>query len=906
MLSIGAASGGYYASLAGEDYYHDGGEPPGHWHGRDATALGLVGQVDKDIFLSLCDGFSPEGLPLTQNAGKDNHRAGYDLTFSAPKTVSVLWSQADPEVRREIQAAQLEAVKKALDYLEGKAAFTRRGKGGHDFERCGLIVATFEHGTSRAQDPQLHTHAVALNVGIRADGTTGTLESKPLFRHKMAGGALYRAELAHQLERRLGVEIEAGKKDTFEVKGVSEKLVTEFSKRHEQIEAAMKAEGAKGAERAAYFTLTTREKKAHVARELLFENWQEVGKKHSFTSETVMSRLPETSRVVNQRTLETETVVEKAAGRVTESQAYFTEKELVRRTAEAAQTRGMSAGDVLSAVGHYLEREAVHLGRIGNERYYTTREIDALEKRMLSQVIGSRLIAHEPRLSDAVTISPTLNEEQRKALYNVTHKEGSIQVISGMAGTGKTTLLKSAREIWEAQGFTVQGAALAAVAAKGMEEGAGIKSLTIARLLMDIDRADEHEAQKSAPPSAEEKKQERRAAMREMYAEYKQATWQWSKETKEKYLGEYYKPTNEFKHEFLYATWQISKKHRDHLNYQLGSEEREKERRPPLNEKTILVIDEAGMVGTRQMARLIDEVSKAGAKLVLVGDEKQLQPIEHGAPFKAIGDRLGRSELTDIKRQRDEWAREAVKDFAFGRAERGLKTYADRGLLTVSETRREAMRELISDWSKSDECKYQERLIVAGMKAEVRALNRLAQEVRQDKGELGARSIEANAQTFYERDRVLFTKNSKAHGVYNGDLGTITRIDPVSRDVVVKLDSGERVIIPTRSYEHIELGYAITTHKGQGKTVEKAFVLAGGTMQDRELSYVQMSRTRGETRLYTERADAGDTITELTRDMNKSRQKGMAQDIAERSEPEVTPERGREQKRQEIYQGPML
>lgn len=173
-------------------------------------------------------------------------------------------------------------------------------------------------------------------------------------------------------------------------------------------------------------------------------------------------------------------------------------------------------------------------------------------------------------------VSPTLNLEQRNALYNVTQEQGAIKVVSGMAGTGKTTLHKSAREVWEAQGFTVQGAALAAVAAKGLEEGAGIKSATIARMLLDFENG-----------------------------------------------------------------------------------------KTKLTPHTVLVVDEAGMVGTRQMARLIDEVSKAGATLIFVGDEKQLQPIEHGAPFKAIGDRLGRSELTDIKRQRDEWAREAVKDFAF-------------------------------------------------------------------------------------------------------------------------------------------------------------------------------------------------------------------------------------------------
>ena len=114
MLSIGAASGGYYAGLATEDYYHDGGEPPGQWTGRGAEAFGLAGQVDKEQFLNLCEGFSPLGTTrLVQNAGAENHRAGWDLTFSAPKSVSVLWSQADETTRKEIQAAQFEAVKKS-------------------------------------------------------------------------------------------------------------------------------------------------------------------------------------------------------------------------------------------------------------------------------------------------------------------------------------------------------------------------------------------------------------------------------------------------------------------------------------------------------------------------------------------------------------------------------------------------------------------------------------------------------------------------------------------------------------------------------------------------------------------------------------------------------------------------
>jgi conjugative relaxase-like TrwC/TraI family protein len=184
MLSISALSGDqgdYYLKLARDDYYLKGGEPRGLFLGQGAEALGLTGSVKKREFKSLLQGFSPDGKnPLIQNAGKPNHQAGWDLTFSSDKSVSVLWSQATPDVRKAIQEAQLEAVKEAISYLQDSAAFTRRGKAGREIEKAKLIVAAFEHGTSRAQDPQLHTHCLILNVCVRQDRTTGTILSKPL------------------------------------------------------------------------------------------------------------------------------------------------------------------------------------------------------------------------------------------------------------------------------------------------------------------------------------------------------------------------------------------------------------------------------------------------------------------------------------------------------------------------------------------------------------------------------------------------------------------------------------------------------------------------------------------------------------------------------------------------------
>ncbi|MEO2089563.1 MAG: MobF family relaxase, partial [Gemmataceae bacterium] len=290
MLSISAFSpdqGNYYIALARDDYYLNGGEPPGQWLGKGAEHLGLTEEVDKTVFKRLLRGFSPDGAqPLVQGAGGSRHQAGWDLTFTSPKSVSAIWSQADPVTRRAIQEAQTAAVREAVDYLQDAAALTRRGRGGQAREPTKLVVATFEHGTSRAQDPHLHTHCLVLNVGVREDGTTGTILSRPLYTHKLAAGAVYRAELANQLEKRLGVKLER-KKSWFEVQGVPEALADEFSTRRGQIEQALADYGAFGAKAAAKFTLATRPTKGHQPRAELLPKWQDVGRQHGFTRENV-------------------------------------------------------------------------------------------------------------------------------------------------------------------------------------------------------------------------------------------------------------------------------------------------------------------------------------------------------------------------------------------------------------------------------------------------------------------------------------------------------------------------------------------------------------------------------------------------------------------------------------------
>ena len=202
--SKGAAGIADYYLKGKEEYYLKGLDSQGEWLGKGAERLGLKGQVQRAAFVNLLDGFSPNrSRALVQNAGPEDRQCCWDLTFSAPKSASVLWALATPEVRKEIQEAHECAVKKAFQFLQETAGVTRRGKGGMVLEPANFVAACFQEGTSRAEDMQLHGHVVLINVGVRDDGSTGTLMTRLLFMQKIAGGAAYQAEFASQLVQRL-------------------------------------------------------------------------------------------------------------------------------------------------------------------------------------------------------------------------------------------------------------------------------------------------------------------------------------------------------------------------------------------------------------------------------------------------------------------------------------------------------------------------------------------------------------------------------------------------------------------------------------------------------------------------------------------------------------------------------
>jgi len=855
MLSIGRMSmgqEGYYNKLAKEDYYLEGGEPPGSWYGEAREDFELRGQVAAQDLTDLFSG-SLRGKQLVKTGGKYQRCPGWDLTFSAPKSVSTVWSQADEKTAQLIQECQQMAVEKALSYVESECGITRRGHGGHQQEKVKCLFATFEHGTSRAQQPQLHTHSLMMNVGIREDGGTGAIHSTSLYQHKMAAGAIYRAELANLLGEKLGLET-IREKNVFKVIGVSDGLCDHFSDRRKQIEEQLEKMGESGAVASAKLALKTRTNKQNAPRAELKKEWKEIGLKFGFTTQEVEKLAQREWRTEDDKRLQAKLAVQQGAEGLIESNSTFTEKDLVRFTAQAAQGKQIGADMVLEEVKEHLatSQEIIAIGAIDHVSHFTTKAHYELEKALIKKVEtmvdSPALKISERAISQAIgnTENP-LTEEQEKAVRHILEGEGKIAAVIGDAGTGKTTILKPTREALEKSGYQVRGAALAGKVAEGLKEGAGIDSQTIKSLVWTLDLIEQGWDEKTAE--------------KEFYDWVKE-----ERKNKGPQLG---------RKELFDPKWTQKQADKSYDRFCKFAQKN------ALTHKTVLVVDEAAMVDTRNFSSLVDHAEKAGAKLALVGDPKQLQAIQAGGAFTKIAEMVGGARLTEVFRQRDQEEKEAVEKMAAGDVREALTHHAEKGNLIISEDRRAAQSELVEAWAETGIKRPGESLILAGTNLDVVNINREAQERRIEAGAIGGRSLEVGNYDLRRGDRVVFTKRDKSMGVENGSFGTVRVISPELGTMTVELDGEGSAIHRKRTfsvnnYDEVKLGYASTTHKAQGSTIEKAFVLTDESMIDHQISYVQLSRARDTTKIFTTREQAGDDLKDLVRQMERDRQKQLA------------------------------
>ena len=301
-----------------------------------------------------------------------------------------------------------------------------------------------------------------------------------------------------------------------------------------------------------------------------------------------------------------------------------------------------------------------------------------------------------------------------------------------------------------------------------------------------------------------------------------------------------------------------------------------------LTSRDVLVIDEAGMVGTRQLERVLSHTAEAGAKVVLVGDPSQLQAIEAGAAFRSIHERHGGAEIGEVRRQQEDWQRYATRDLATGRTGYALEAYRSHGMVHEAQSREQARGDLIDRWDRDRQAAPDRtRIILTHTNDEVRALNDVARERMRAAGDLGDDvrvTVERGERHFASGDRVMFLQNERGLGVKNGTLGTIEQID--AQSMAVQTDDGRSVRFELKDYNRIDHGYAASIHKAQGMTVDRAHVLATPGM-DAHASYVALSRHRDGVDLHYGRDDFANQ-DRLTRTLSRDRAKDMASDYEQR------------------------
>jgi conjugative relaxase-like TrwC/TraI family protein len=775
----------YVLNLAAANYYTEGGEPLGRWYGDGTKALGLSGTVRPKVLRRLFQGVSTDGKSrlVQEVVQKDLKRqSGWDLTFSAEKSVSILWAISDPTMRKFIETAHEKAVQRALDFLQLEGGVTRRGKGSKRFEPAALIWAMFQHGTARSNQPQLHTHCLLLNLGVRSDGTTGSIVTKRIFRLKMVAGAIYRQELGHLLRRTLGLPLQQ-KRSWFEIQGISKILILRFSSRRIEILNYLEKMGESDAVSAAKAAKETRGPKERAPRKELFEEWDRIAREEfGVTQENAaaLCRSPEPCRQPLGLAASIDGLLRQGN--------FFTHSQLLRRVLERNQPTGRSADHIMKAVNLALGK-LVHLGLHHGQRLFTTESVLREERRLIAIAeAGANRTRLVVRSGIALRAAKGMNQEQADALMHLLSSRGMIKILEGRAGSGKSRLLGAARQAWENEGFTVIGGAFSGKASDELQKSSGISSHTIDRLLN-----------------------------------------QWSK------------PQSAIR---------------------------------PLSPKTVLVVDEAGMLDVFKLRKLVDLVFNAGAKLVLVGDSKQLPPISGAAPFAELGKVLGKAELTEILRQRDGLLKLMVEDLADGDVKRALALMKHDKLIRLQPHKEAAKTELVKDWITGND--VNECIMLAGTREEVRDLNLRAQAERAKRAQIKLPMFSKDGIWFRLLDRVLFRKNNSLLDVRNGTCGTLIGFNPVSRIAKVKRDDGKRVFVPIDHYHDWELGYCLTVHQAQGTTCQKSYVLWSDTMQSREMTYVQASRARLLTRFYMTEAQAGENFRTALQQMERSVAKELA------------------------------
>ncbi|MBL8819956.1 MAG: relaxase domain-containing protein [Planctomyces sp.] len=855
VLGIGS-DGSYYESSVNLNYWEEGGTAPGQWFGSGARDLGLQGMVRSQTLASVLAGRHPgSAKPLLRSRNNESarvgHRPGFDLQFAVPKSVSAFWAVAPPDVRRTVQDGVDRAVRTSLSSLETRVPLARRIEGGAVFrEKAKLVVSMYDHVTSRSGDPHLHRHCVIANVCRREDGEWRTIDSRSLHQWTRTIGPLFRANLAHELRSRLGLSLIPGRDQTgkcrewFEIEGIPKALLGDWSARRVSILKFLSSSQRKIAKVREFAALKTRPDKAElVPRNELFDGWQKQAAVHGLTADMARSLCHGSRRQSRDPGELFQSAWKESLNDLTISRAWFTERALIQAVAERLQTGLVSGPEIERRIQERmnLSSELIPLRSVNGDRNFTTREMWTLEQQFLksAEVLRSRPGAQvsSKNVERSLKQNPQLDDEQRSAVRTLLTQHSAIRVLTGVAGSGKSTTIGAVRDGFEQQGFRVFGGALSGTAKEELVAKTGMNARTVASYLYHLDRS---VGQKVWDRLSHDVKQLTRAA-------------------------------------FGLSTSRYQK---------VG-----------LDARSVLILDEAGMLGTRSLQRILMLAEKAGATVILTGDTRQLQPIEAGGPLRRLVSEMSTSHLSVNRRQQDPQDRAAVQQLRDGKVEEAIRNYAERGRIKLSSDRHSAILALVRTWEEQGGHRAPARhAIFTQTRAEAAIVNRECQTVRLQNSFLPpVLRLTHEGVSYCRGDRILFHRAARGHGIENGHKGTVLSVNPVLRTLKIRMDRPEQsdsgrgarhavVTVSTKEFRNdgISLGYAFTIHKGQGATVDHSYVLAGGFQSDREMFYVQATRARISTHFFLSRDDAGPNLTALVESVRQSRASQLAHDLGER------------------------
>jgi Ti-type conjugative transfer relaxase TraA len=781
---------GYYLEVVADRDAADYYLARGEEPGRWLTTGGLAlsGTVQAEQLRAVLDGKHPD--TSEQLAAHPARKVpGFDLTYRPPKSVSLLWALSDRQTASQVAAAHDAAVEAAVGYLEREAGFSRRGAGGAETVKVdGFVAAAFRHRTSRANDPLLHTHVLIANLARTTDdGIWRTLDSRRLYAHAKTAGVLYQAQLRWELTRRLGVGWQPVVNGVADIAGVDRQLIEAFSTRRAAIVEQLAARGESSAKAAQVATLATRRAKG--------ERLAEVDLRARWRREAERLGIDGAwyRTLLGRMSLQAPDPSRIAGELVdreglTAQSSTFTRRDLLQAIAERLPT-GMPVSTVERFADEVLAHDPSQLVELGTSRRQLT-AVDVIRRS------DGRLVPADPDGRRYTTRGLLLLEQH--AITTALDRRGDGVALVDDDDVERTLRRRtlSDEQATMVRQLTTSGAGVEVVVGKA---GTGkTYALDAAR-----------HAWKQAGTDVTGVALAARAAL-----ELQDSAG-------------------------IPSTTLASLLHR----LDSGGE--------VLPTGSVLVVDEAGMVGTRQLAHLLHHAADARVKVVLVGDPSQLPEIDAGGLYRALATRLSAIELTDNRRQRHAWEQGALDELRHGDPTVALDTYRRHGRIVTADTPNDLRERLADDWWDTARADRSGSIMIALRRADVDDLNHRARARLQTARQLTGPTLTAGGADLQAGDRIVCLRNQRRLGVVNGTRATILAVDPRVRALDAVTDDGRTVRLDRRYLDagHVTHGYAITGHKAQGLTVEHTYVL-GSEALHREWGYVALSRGRQTNRLY--------------------------------------------------------